>query len=236
MRAEEVSSAVRPITIMIVADVRLYREGLATSLSSRSNLRVVPSGDDPSATLDHICDVAPDVVLIDTSTRNSAEIVRALRLHTPSTKAIAFAVHEHEQEIIAYAEAGAAGYVTCDASFDQLISAIEGVAREELVCSPRIASTLFRRLGTHGESDPRSGDGALTHRERQVLSLIRDGLSNKEIAQALNVAEATVKNHVHNLLEKLRVANRTQAAGRTPSSQTRSVRLPTAAARTRSNG
>jgi two-component system nitrate/nitrite response regulator NarL len=235
VRAEEVSD-VRPIAIMIVSDVRLYREGLATSLCSRSNLRVVPIKDDASATLDHICDVAPDIVLIDTSTRNSVEIVRALRLQTPSTKAIAFAVHEHEQEIITYAEAGAAGYVTCDASFDQLIAAIEGVAREELVCSPRIASTLFRRLGTHGESDLQSRDGALTHRERQVLSLIRDGLSNKEIAHTLNVAESTVKNHVHNLLEKLRVANRTQAAGRTPSLQARCVRLPAAAARTRSNG
>lgn len=214
MRVDEVPHDVRPITVVIVADVRLYREGLAASLSSRSNLRVLPIGDDASSTLERIAAVAPDVVLIDTATRNSVEIVRALRECAPSTNVIAFAVHDHEQEIITYAEAGAAGYVTCDASFDQLISAIEGVAREELVCSPRIASTLFRRLGRHGATDSSAAAVTLTHRERQVLSLIRDGQSNKEIAQALNVAEATVKNHVHHLLEKLRVTNRTQAAGR----------------------
>jgi two-component system nitrate/nitrite response regulator NarL len=213
VRVEEVPCDLRPITIMIVADVRLYREGLAASLSSRSNLRVLPIGDDASSMLGRIAHAAPDVVLVDTAARNSVELVRALRERAPSTKAIAFAVHEYEQEIITYAEAGAAGYVTCDASFDQLISAIESVAREELVCSPRIASTLFRRLGKLGETGA-SSTGTLTQRERQVLSLIRDGLSNKEIAQALNVAEPTVKNHVHHLLEKLRVTNRTQAAGR----------------------
>ena len=216
VRVEEVPRDLRPITVVVVADVRLYREGLAASLSSRSNLRVVPLDDDASSTLARIADVAPDVVLIDTATRNSLALVRAIRERARATKAIAFAVHEYEQEIITYAEAGAAGYVTCDASFDQLISAIESVAREELVCSPRIASTLFRRLGKLGEASASSSAAALTHRERQVLSLIRDGLSNKEIAQALNVAEPTVKNHVHNLFEKLRVTNRTQAAGCIP--------------------
>jgi two-component system nitrate/nitrite response regulator NarL len=212
MGAERVPPAAGQITVMVVADVRLYRDGLAASLRSRSNLRVVPLTDGPPPALDQIREVGPDVVLIDTATQRSVEIVRTLRQQTPAVKAIAFAVHEHEREIIKYGVAGAAGYVTCDASFDQLISAIEGAAREELVCSPRIASTLFRRLGALGCKGVSSADGVLTHREHQVHTLIREGLSNKEIAQVLHVAEPTVKNHVHRLLEKLNAANRAQAA------------------------
>ena len=219
---------------MIVAAVRLYREGLAASLSARSNLVVVATSDDASSAIDQIQELTPDVVLVDTSTERSVDMVRALQQHSPTPKAIAFAVHEREQDIIAYAEAGAAGYVTSDASFEQLISAIEGVAREELICSPRMASIFFRRLGGRAVHGPAAAEPTLTQRERQVLAYIRDGRSNKEIAQALNVAEATVKNHVHNLLEKLQVSNRTQAARNTRAASA-ACRIAPAASRSSSD-
>ncbi len=139
------------VTVMVVTDVRLYRDGLVASLRSRSNLQVL-SNVDGVPVLDQILEVGPDVVLIDTATQHSLEIVRTLRERAPATKAVVFAIHEYGGEVVKYAEAGAAGYVACDASFDQLVSAIEAVAREELVCPPRIASTLFRRLGAYGRS------------------------------------------------------------------------------------
>jgi two-component system nitrate/nitrite response regulator NarL len=129
---------------------------------------------------------------------------------------LAFAVEEVTSEILHCAEAGAAGYVTEDASIDDLVAAIESIAREELLCSPRIAAKLFGRLSE--SADRRATDPyqlrTLTSRERQVFDCIRLGHSNKEIARKLNIAEPTVKNHVHRLLEKLEVATRAQAAAR----------------------
>jgi two-component system nitrate/nitrite response regulator NarL len=204
------------ISVLIIADVRLYREGLAASLSSREQLLVFAtsaSGRDAAA---RARELAPDVVIVDIATRDSLELIRDLREDVP-TKILAFAVEEVTSDIVECAEAGASGYVTADASIDELVSAIERIAREELVCSPRVTARLFGRISERPdrhyvahESDARP----LTPRERQVLQLIRHGHSNKEIAQTLCIAEPTVKNHVHHLFEKLEVTTRTQAATR----------------------
>jgi DNA-binding NarL/FixJ family response regulator len=133
-----------------------------------------------------------------------------------AAKVLAFAVEEMTSDIFDCAEAGAAGYVTADASMDELVDAIERIGRGELVCSPRVAAQLFGRIS---ERPARQTMDALhskwlTSRERQVLDGIRRGHSNKEIAQSLHIAEPTVKNHVHHLLEKLEVTTRAQAAAR----------------------
>lgn len=206
----------RTISVLIVADVRLYREGLAASLSSRDYLQVFAVGAGRLDAGTRARELAPDVVIVDIATRESLELIRDLHDQVP-TKILAFAVEEVTSDILECAEAGAAGYVTADASIDDLVSAIERIAREELVCSPRVAARLFGRIsersGRHlaDASETRT----LTTRERQVLQLIRQGHSNKEIAQKLCIAEPTVKNHVHHLLEKLEVTTRVQAATRT---------------------
>jgi DNA-binding NarL/FixJ family response regulator len=145
--------------------------------------------------------------------RESLDVIRDLRSEAPRCKILAFAVEEIAADIIECAEAGAAGYVTADASIDDLVTAIERLTHAELVCSPRIAAQLFGRISERGE--PWSNEKkTLTTREREVLDCIRQGKSNKEIAQRLNIAEPTVKNHVHHLLEKLDVTTRAQAAAR----------------------
>jgi DNA-binding NarL/FixJ family response regulator len=203
----------RTISVLIVADVRLYREGLAASLSSRDHLQVFAVSAAPQEAVTRARDLAPDVVIVDIATRESLEFIRDLHEQVP-TKILAFAVEEVASDILECAEAGASGYVTLDASIDDLVSAIERIAREELVCSPRVAARLFGRLSEQsgrrvvGVNDAKT----LTTRERQVLQLIRQGHSNKEIAQKLCIAEPTVKNHVHHLLEKLEVTTRAQAA------------------------
>jgi len=164
--------------------------------------------------------LSPDVVLVDMATRESLSLITDLRAAANASKILAFAVEENASDVIECAEAGAAGYVAADASIEELIAAIERIARSELVCSPRIAAQLFGRMSERGE--PSSGESKiLTTRERQVLDCIRQGQSNKEIAQALNIAEPTVKNHVHHLLEKLEVTTRAQAAARAPLSSAR---------------
>jgi two-component system, NarL family, nitrate/nitrite response regulator NarL len=206
--------------VYIVADVRLYREGLAGSLSTCPRLVVVGTCANRTDAREHVPRLRPDVVLVDVATRGSLELIRDLRADAPGCKVLAFAVEEIAEDIIECAEAGAAGFVTADASIDELVTAIQGVAQAELVCSPRIAAQLFGRISEGGGRcafETRS----LTSREREVLECIRQGKSNKEIAQTLHIAEPTVKNHVHNLLDKLDVTTRAQAAARAATASSR---------------
>lgn len=204
------------ISVLIVADVRLYREGLASSLASRDHLLMIATCASRTDALARVRDVGADVVVVDMATRESLELIGDLRREAVPTKILAFAVEEVTSDILDCAEAGAAGYVTADASIDDLVAAIERITHEELVCSPRVAAKLFRRVSErHDQWVPGAPPASmLTSRERQVLDFIRQGHSNKEIARKLNIAEPTVKNHVHHLLEKLKVATRAQAAAR----------------------
>jgi DNA-binding NarL/FixJ family response regulator len=200
--------------VLIVTDVRLYREGLAGSLECRDRLAVIGTSATRVAALADVAALRPDVVIVDTAMREGLDLIRELRVAQVAAKILAFAVDEATSEVLDCAEAGATGYVTGDASVDDLVAAIERIAREELVCSPRVAAQLFGRMSrTIRTTDPNGLQG-LTIRERQVLELIREGFSNKEISQKLSIAEPTVKNHVHHLLAKLDVPNRGQAAAR----------------------
>jgi len=144
---------------------------------------------------------------------NALDLIRDLHAEVPSTRLVAFAVNEDISTIIGCAKAGATSYVTVDASLDDFVRAIECSTAGELSCSPRIAAELFSWLGKRSEpNDASDGVKLLTNREQCVLAFITEGLSNKEIASELNISEATVKNHVHHLLEKLHVDSRRRAA------------------------
>jgi two-component system nitrate/nitrite response regulator NarL len=203
------------IRLVIIGNVRLYREGLAVALSGRRDIDLLGAFECHPAVGEQVIAGDPHVVLIDVAARQSLEVVRALRRDCPKTKLVAFAVDEQDPALFAFAEAGLAGYVTCDASLDDVATILQRVVQEQLVCPPQVTATLLRCLAARADHTA-SGKPAtmLTARETQVLRLIRDGLSNKEIAHAFNISEATVKNHVHHLLEKLHVSSRREAAGR----------------------
>jgi DNA-binding NarL/FixJ family response regulator len=201
------------LRILVVVGVRMYREGLSASLANRAGLAVVGCAGSSQEAIERATAAAPDVVIIDVGTHGSLDLIRQLRRSSPSARILAFAVEEDVAAIMECAEAGAAGYVTAEVSLNDLVQAVRGLARGELSCSPRIASSLFRRV-----AEPRAAELSgrfrmkpLTIREGQVLSLIREGRSNKQIAMELAIAEPTVKNHVHNMLEKLGVRSRVQA-------------------------
>lgn len=201
------------IDVVIISDVKLFREGLVSTLASAEAIRVVGTCEGVPPAIELLRPQHPAVAIVDT-TRNGVSALRAVREALPQAKAIALAIDEAESEILLLVEAGAVAYVTCDASVSELVSVIHAVANGELVCPPRITTLLLRRLATP-ETSPRADPvPALTSREQQMLLLICDGLSNKEIAQRCNIAEATVKNHVHHLLDKLHVRTRAQAAAR----------------------
>ena len=202
------------INVMVVSDVRLYREGLAGSLAQRHRLAVVCTANNVDD-MTHLEACDPDIVVLDMSARGSLDAIRRVSSSSVRARIVAFAVEETERDVLLCAEAGASGYVACDGTMDDLVNTIHSVARGELLCSPRIAATLFRAL--HAQGSRSDGDRlalTLTAREREIAPLIDRGLSNKEIAAHLRIEVATVKNHVHNLLEKLQVASRGEAAAR----------------------
>lgn len=203
------------IRVLIVTDIRLYREGLAEILGRTENLDVVGAAAGQEDALWLLASAAPDVVLLDLGTPQGVAVIGSLRVAAPTVNVVALAVTEVEGEVLACAEVGAAGYVPREASVEELVTVIESVMRGETVCPPRIAATLFRRVAVlSGGRASKPSLLSLTVREREILRFLDRGLSNKEIAKRLGVEVATVKNHVHNILEKLRVHRRGEAAAR----------------------
>jgi two-component system, NarL family, nitrate/nitrite response regulator NarL len=204
------------IRILIVAEIRLYREGLAGMLRAEAadEIDVVATANGADDAVRALRELAPDIVLLDMAPDN-AWLVRALTAAVPGTRVVALAVPENEAEVLACAEAGVAGFVTRDASVEDVVAAVEGAARGEVLASPRMVATLFERIATLAlERSPQSIESRLTARELEILDLVDQGLSNKEIARRLTIELSTVKNHVHNIFEKLNVSRRSEASAR----------------------
>ena len=155
------------------------------------------------------------MVLLDVGTPGGLAALLALRQALPDLKIVAIAVSDIEQVVVACAEAGVSGFVSRDGSIQDLLTAIHCTMRNELVCSPRIAGMLFRRVAAIGSERSHAPDNsALTRREHEIVSLMTQGLSNKEIARQLRIQNATVKNHIHSILAKLHVRRRGEVAAR----------------------
>lgn len=203
------------IRVFVVAEIRLYREGLEHVLGRTERIEVVGTAAGREAVGAAIEATRPDIVLLDMATPESFDVVPDIREIADPPKIVALAVPNAEGDLLACAEAGIAGYVTRDDSLDTMIDAIEAVARGELRCTPRLAAALFERVSALSSStrEPMPED-RLTPREREIVGLIDDGYSNKAIALRLHIELPTVKNHVHNILEKLQVRGRGEAAAR----------------------
>jgi DNA-binding NarL/FixJ family response regulator len=200
------------VRLLIVTGIRLYREGLARVLATDGRFDVVRTAATMDEALTELAARPLDVVLLDAAGPAALAGVAVLAESSPDTSVVALGIGDSESEIIAYAEAGAAGYVPRDASVADLIVTVESAARGELRCSPRTAGALLRRLAHLAGQRAPVDDPQLTHREIEVVRLIDSGLTNKEIAAELCIEVATVKNHVHNIIEKLGVRRRGEAA------------------------
>jgi two-component system nitrate/nitrite response regulator NarL len=201
------------IRALVASDIRLYREGLAEGLRSSGRVELVRTAGDAAASIAAAGDFGPDVVLVDLAMTGWEETVRELVAAGGEIRVVVLGVREVEDEVLACAEAGVSGYVTREASLDELVDVVESVARGESLCSPRISALLLRCV-TELSGSRRQPDLAdrLTPRETQIVGLIDEGLSNKQIAGRLSIELATVKNHVHSILEKLQVERRGEAA------------------------
>jgi two-component system, NarL family, nitrate/nitrite response regulator NarL len=200
--------------LLILAEAGVYREALEGLLERDERFRVVAVASDVAAAITALEDVEAEILLIDARMPESVYAVWALAAAAPEVKVIALGVSESNGHVIALAEAGASGYVPGSGSFEDLAAVVESVSRGNALCSPEVAATLFRHLATQARERRLDIDQNLTARELEVLRLIEEGFSNKEIGAALSIELSTVKNHVHRVLEKLKVRRRTEAAAR----------------------
>lgn len=211
--------ALRPIPgagavprVLVVSDVLLYREGLSASLRRDGRLEVAAAASCSEAFAAALR-LAPCALLVDASTVAGLALARRFHAACPTIRLIGFGISEEGGDVIACAEAGLVAFVDRDGTVESLVAAVLGALRGELACSPRVAAMMCDRLASLAVT--RSDTAApLTRREREVAALIAEGLSNKEIAIDLRIGPATVKNHVHNILEKLNVRRRAAIVSR----------------------
>jgi DNA-binding NarL/FixJ family response regulator len=197
-------------SLAILAEIRFHREGLARYFAAHSRFTVVGSVGDVRELIALSRSVPVDVVLVDIATWSGADGIRRVRTAVPSGGIVAIGVREEESEVIALAEAGTFGFVSRDASLEELRDAVESAARNESPCSGRVAAMLVRRVTTLADSG-QPVRAPLTRRQLEIVQLIEEGLPNKAIAQRLFIEVPTVKNHVHHILERLGVHRREDA-------------------------
>ena len=200
--------------MFIISEVRLYREGLERLLRGDSRLDVIGAATDVPDALGHLNELEPrpDAVLLDVPAPVGLQAPGQLASVLPSARIVALNVSEtDEAAVIAWAEAGVSGLLEPGIDADELVQAVETTAGGGTVCSPKLAAVLLRRVARDA-GDHRPAAGTLTAREREIAELIEQGCSNKEIAERLEIGLPTVKNHVHNILTKLKAARRGQAA------------------------
>lgn len=198
------------IGVLIVDDHPIVREGLRTYLETVDDIEVVGEASDGEEAVRIVRDTLPDVVLMDLVMPgiDGIEATRRVREISPSTKVVVLTSFSEDEKVFPAIKAGAAGYLLKDIQPTEVVDAIRRVHAGEALLHPTVAAMVMQEV-----ADPqRSVPGDLTERELDVLSHIAQGESNREIARALTVSEKTVKTHVSNILAKLHLADRTQAA------------------------
>ena len=207
----------KTIRILIIEENRLLREGIVATIEGEADMRVVAASGGNGNILVQVQKLRPHVVLLDLGLRNQngVRIVASLITGFPEIKVIGMGLIPTQLDIVEWVGAGASGFILKDATVEAFLETIRSVARGTKVLPPSLAGSLFSHVIEHAL---KKGKGTLTSavrmtkREREIISLIAEGLSNKEIAQQLNVATYTVKSHVHNILEKLALHSRLQIA------------------------
>ncbi|MEV6301985.1 response regulator transcription factor [Actinoplanes sp. NPDC051861] len=203
--------------VLLVDDQALFREALAVLLSASGEVDVVGEAGDGAEALDQVARLRPDVVLMDLRmpVLDGIGATRRISAEFPETRVIALTTFDDDEEVFAALRAGAVGYLLKDVSSERLIEAVAAAVRGESVLQPSVAAKVvarFAAMPAEPADRPQPLVVPLSDRELEVLRLLASGSSNREIAAALFLAEGTVKNHVTNVLGKLGVRDRTQAA------------------------
>jgi len=205
------------IRILVIEDNRMLRDGITDMLNEQKDMHVVATIGNSNNILMKAIQTKPHVALIDVGVTKFKEssIVELLKDKMPEIKVIGMGFVPSQSDIVEFVEAGASGFILKDATMKEFFGTIRSVALGEKILPPSMAGSIFSHLIEHAL---KKGDGkivsavCMTKREREIIALIADGMSNKEIAQQLNIAVHTVKSHVHNIMEKLALHSRLQIA------------------------
>jgi DNA-binding NarL/FixJ family response regulator len=203
------------ISVALIDDNRLVREGIAALLNQLPDLEVVAGGASGDTAL--LRGVNPRVVLLDLGLRDgdSLRVAEKVRREFPDAKVIVMDLLPVHEEIVEFLEAGVSGFITKDATLEELVSTIRSVAQGAPPVAPQVSGTLLSRIASEAlaAGRPEAFESVrMTPREREVIDLIAEGFSNKEIAGRLRIATHTVKSHVRNIMEKLTLHTRLQIA------------------------
>lgn len=201
------------VTVVVVDDHPLFRRGVIEALGAREGVEVVGQAADAAEAVQQVKTHLPDVVVLDLGIPGDGlEVARMVATLSPATRVVILTASESEDSLAQALGAGVKGYVVKGVSAEELTSVVWGVAHGEAYVSPSLAANVLmsgKRSRFGAQSDP---VGELTDREQEVLDLIAEAFSNKEIAARLEISEKTVKHHVTNILDKLQARNRVEAA------------------------
>jgi NarL family two-component system response regulator LiaR len=201
-----------PIRIVIADDHVLVRQGIRAFMETHEDLSIVGEAEDAAGAIALCAEHQPQVALVDlVMPGGGVEATRAIRAASAQTQVVLLTSFEDTQQIVAAVQAGALSCLLKDIDADALADTLRKAARGEAVLHPRVAAKLMDTLRRGGEPGTEALQ-SLSQREREVLTLMAEGLSNLQIAERLGIGEKTVKTHVSNVLSKLNVNDRTQAA------------------------
>jgi NarL family two-component system response regulator LiaR len=201
-----------PIRLLVVDDHGVVRQGVRAFLDTHDDIRVVAEASDGASAVARSAEHAPDVALVDLKLPDidGVETTRRIKAASPCTQVIILTSLDDQRWVLPAIQAGAVSYLMKDAAPEALVGAVRKAARGEAVLDPKVAAQLLEAV-RRPERDAEAL-APLSQREREVLMLIAQGLSNAAIAERLAIGEKTVKSHVSNVLAKLQLADRTQAA------------------------
>lgn len=208
----------KKIQILLIEDNRLLRDGIASMLKKQSDMHVVATVGNGENILLMMGKLNPNIVLLDLGLRNqnSLQVVKLIKKHFPETKVIVMDLIPLQADVFEFVQAGVSGFILKDANVAEFYKTIRSVYRGAQVLPPHLTGSLFSQIVKHAINGSKPSaiveSARMTKRERQVIELIADGFTNKEIAQKLHLSTYTVKSHVHNILEKLALHTRVQIA------------------------
>jgi two-component system nitrate/nitrite response regulator NarL len=206
-----------PISIVLIDDNRLLREGIASLIHTQPGFKVLVASADVNEALARVREAKPDVVLLDFGLvdHDSLRLTATVHKEVPAARVIVMGLLPTQEDVAAYVRSGASGFIMKDASFDEFFATIRAVAQGKEVLPPALTTSLFTQIAVNAAKGGKAQvleSVRLTEREHQVIDLLSEGLSNKEIAKRMHIAVHTVKSHVHNVLEKLALRSRLEVA------------------------
>jgi len=210
----------KKVRLLLIEDNRLLRDGILAILKSQTGIKIVSTSGNSESTVLQIHKLKPNVILLDLGLRNqnSLHIIEMVKKEFPKTKVIIMDLAPVQADILQYVKAGASGFILKDATLDDFLMTIKSVAEGFKVLPPILTDSLFSQIVEHavkGGKVKLKDAIRMTNREREVIELIADGLTNKQIGQKLHVSAYTIRSHIHNIMEKLTLHTRLEIANYT---------------------